>query len=763
MRRYAAALISLIALQYFAQSTAAADQIDRAIWISNAAYHISREGQWEYVNYLERTLNFSGGQASAAPWIHEADAFKQRMLIDSLDRSGMTAYALEAGQEYVDPDVRRANKVFEALKTAGPAGYLIGDYLQGWLRQSSEPKEMSLLARKSRLASETFQNASQRLTQVLGSVYDAAQANKSYADFIDVLFARRFAATLHDNADRILTNNPAYSNNRDIRELVRSTEATNEKIEKFKKSSQAKLQAEVDGLRGKTDEVINILDKERDLSAANATAIQETLAKALLNAEARRRAADAETTAEDLRATGRLLAILSPDRDFGRRIDLTTQAVTKFYTSIYGFEQHQLVLGRTLGETAGTGVATASLAYNWIGAFFTFAEAMSSDGSKPSALQITLAALRQISEQIDRFQKQMNDRFDRVDWELNQIHSELIHSFSDLSEKVALTREELATARRSIDRIALRIDAFERKTLSRLDLLISQRFEGEMQKCLGYAARTGNRLPKEKYNDCEGEIMAYLNKFRHPAVSGEWDASFEDATTLGAEIKDGDWPTHVNLLRGMAAARAGYQFPDRRANPSRWAIAASTFVDLATENPDHFNASPTVSFDRVLEEGNALSRELGWEISFKEPAKALKLYGEIVSRYKTAFAEFMTTAAACRQRTLDSSGSHLDDISPQQSGTGSAALSALATKIAAREILHAQRKSDEWLNRNKTHLIFSHPDTVAGNEGFPKILHPENIWAEALKNQAISGLGGLRAWPFNNKVYSFLVRCSLGR
>ena len=163
MRRYAAALISLIALQYFAQSTAAADQIDRAIWISNAAYHISREGQWEYVNYLERTLNFSGGQASAAPWIHEADAFKQRMLINSLDRSGMTAYALEAGQEYVDPDVRRANKVFEALKTAGPAGYLIGDYLQGWLRQSSEPKEMSLLARKSRLASETFQNASQRL------------------------------------------------------------------------------------------------------------------------------------------------------------------------------------------------------------------------------------------------------------------------------------------------------------------------------------------------------------------------------------------------------------------------------------------------------------------------------------------------------------------------------------------------------------------------------------------------------------------------
>ena len=121
--------------------------------------------------------------------------------------------------------------------------------------------------------------------------------------------------------------------------MVRSTEATNEKIEKFKKSSQAKLQAEVDGLRGKTDEVINILDKERDLSAANATAIQETLAKALLNAEARRRAADAETTAEDLRATGRLLAILSPDRDFGRRIDLTTQAVTKFYTSIYGFER----------------------------------------------------------------------------------------------------------------------------------------------------------------------------------------------------------------------------------------------------------------------------------------------------------------------------------------------------------------------------------------------------------------------------------------
>ena len=712
----------------------AASEIDRAVWVGNASYQISRGRNWEYVDYLDRTVSISAGGPSSQVWVHEADALKHRTFIDSLDQSGLPRTGVQHS-EFLDPEASRANKIYEALKQAGPPGFLVGDWLQSQLRTAIEPREMLLLSQQNRAASNSFRTNARRLTEVLGAVYDLAQKDKTYGEFIDVVFGRRFGANTNDAADTILANNPDYANNRYVRQLVKSGGSAQDRAVRLVEAVKRDLQAKIDGMGSEVSRIAGNLRREEDISVKASSKSEEAFKKIILSAEAQNRAAIVRAEVEDLRAAGFVVSAFLSDRDLARGINATTQAVGQFYTSVNDFEQNQLLLKARHGENLATAMSAAALTYNFLSIGLLLSQAFGPHQDSPDA--IILSAIKELSKQLAEFQKEVRARFDHIDWELNEIYSLMVRDFASLAESIGRVRYDVEAAQRAIDRIALRLDAFQRNTLARLDLAIDQRFHAEMEKCLGYEQRTGRRLTQERYSDCVAEIISYLKEARDPTRSDYWDASLDTPQSLAERLKDEDWPAHVNLFRGMARARAGFEFGGIRANPTRWALASAAFVDLSAENIDYFRASPLVEFDALNSEGEALSREFGWEISFKQPARILNLYRDLIVRYNESLKRTQAAAAEVRKNAISALGSQLADASPSLE-TASPEVKVLASTIAKREIRHAARTSEDLIAINKKPWPSVGPQTprgpVVGDERWPNVFNPEKVWAAILQN-----------------------------
>src|SRR5262249_20456918 len=155
---------------------------------------------------------------------------------------------------------------------------------------------------------------------------------------------------------------------------------------------------------------------------------------------------------------------------------------------------------------------------------------------------------------------------------------------------LAQVQWDLASQRRAFDRIATQLDIFERHVIERLNFIIDQPFRNMMTGCLNYERTNGQMMSPGKDIDCVEAIRGYLAASYDPLLSGDWTPLLDDPTVLGPRIEDEDWGANINLFRGIARERYGYSFPDRRANPYRWAIAAGSYTALVAENPSHFQA-----------------------------------------------------------------------------------------------------------------------------------------------------------------------------
>jgi hypothetical protein len=426
--RYLLSFSLLILMTSASQAADPSAHIDRAIWIANAAYQIRKDHRWEYVTYLNHTVEMQGQSPTAPIWVHEADVLKQKAAIDSLDQSGLSNGSQQSKRDFVDPQVARANKFYEALKAAGPPGFLLGDYLQSALRASTEPSELLQLGQESRAANEAFQQSSQRLLTVLGNVFDAARADPSYADFINTIFGRRFGANIGEPAETILHDNPDFAANKYVQELVGTQASADTRESQMLQDFQLDLKSEIDSIKSNNDEIIDTLRQESDASEHAASKTEAALERIKLNAEAQQHGPVVKAEAEDIRDAGYLFAMLSTDPELGKRVSMTAEAISQFYSAMYDFQEQQSLLENDVGEAGAGAMSAAMLTFNWFKMCFTLTEAFRGK-EKPSAAEITIQAIKALSEQMAAFQKQMNERFDRVDWELNVIHNDMIQIY----------------------------------------------------------------------------------------------------------------------------------------------------------------------------------------------------------------------------------------------------------------------------------------------------------------------------------------------
>jgi hypothetical protein len=144
--------------------------------------------------------------------------------------------------------------------------------------------------------------------------------------------------------------------------------------------------------------------------------------------------------------------------------------------------------------------------------------------------------------------------------------------------------------------------------------------------------------------------------------------------------------------------------------------------------------------------GEALSRELGWEIRAKSGAQFSQLYVKLSDRYLEALRKADRAAARVRAASLAKFKSPLVDVSPDIE-LSSVNRDAYLKMLTARPIRHANKSSEEWTLQQKAGEAIPKDSwrsyevdkttkairqiqvgPIFGNETWPPILGSEEIW-----------------------------------
>jgi hypothetical protein len=145
--------------------------------------------------------------------------------------------------------------------------------------------------------------------------------------------------------------------------------------------------------------------------------------------------ADVEQVEMDsLRASGYILAQITSDKTVGTTLNAAIQAATSIRSSFQAYNKDQLLLSDKYGDTTGTAMSSITLVSNYYQALVTLAQAL---GPKQKPLpDPVLSALVQLSKQLADFQSFVGQRFDEVDWSLNQIFQEVNIDFASLTRAI---------------------------------------------------------------------------------------------------------------------------------------------------------------------------------------------------------------------------------------------------------------------------------------------------------------------------------------
>ena len=147
------------------------------------------------------------------------------------------------------------------------------------------------------------------------------------------------------------------------------------------------------------------------------------------------------------------------------------------------------------------------------------------------------------------------------------------------------------------------------------------------------------------------DIRFYLNESRQPVYSGEWVKEMPDAAKLNHDLIDRDWASNINLFLGMLSLSGGRSDSSPVPNPSRWIIAARSYIDLALDNSELFRTAPASLLNDLRSDGQSIVNGLGSRDDYGV-ARALMLYTNLVTSYQSELRHVEQLAKDVRYRTL---------------------------------------------------------------------------------------------------------------
>jgi hypothetical protein len=406
----------------------------------------------------------------------------------------------------------------------------------------------------------------------MGEAYDTASASTYFAQSFDQIFKNDFAASIKDNATTILNTNlnlPDY-----FRAHANSDGSLSIDIAGLKTvygdQSQSLTQASTQILN--LAQLVDQAQRQSLLSNASLNAILQSVPADVKQQVQAQYLANQKTIA-GIGLASNLAGFF--DQKTAQEISVFGNAAVQFTTAVNEFTNNA-ALTLTGSIAAVSGVAGAALAvYNLI----------QSNGPSQDA------GLALLGQKIDQLRSQMNVRFDIVDSKLNTILQTINTNFNIIIPNLALIIQQLSDLQADLNR-------FERNFY---DLEISgfvSNLDAAVTGCIAFRQLTGHNLLLSQYFGPTGcENIFYLwgtqNSITLATIPGNRaydDNNLYRELTQPVSNPDLDFfvdSANINYLSQYPMQRYGVPALSNTslANPSVWAIAAQSHLQLARENP----------------------------------------------------------------------------------------------------------------------------------------------------------------------------------
>ena len=256
--------------------------------------------------------------------------------------------------------------------------------------------------------------------------------------------------------------------------------------------------------------------------------------------------------------------------------------------------------------SVGGFVAAGSLVEAGMDIFSLFNEKQSVD-------QVILAQIQAIREDIQHLGQIMNERFDHVDMELNQIFSTLETHFAQIDYQLGVIHETLSDVQISLLNIQTQMDRLETNLYGFLNTGFRMDFLEAINGGLRFQERAGLAMPfYPDYINYENKFNAWASIFgKDDLRAGSYQRSYADADIL-QELTVFPLPTNVNYILQSPSALFGLPAlaSDRVDNPRDWSLAANAYATLGEENPQDAWQIADYRFDEVYNEGLTLQDSL---------------------------------------------------------------------------------------------------------------------------------------------------------
>lgn len=706
---------------------------DKAIWVGNAAHRITSTDKWEYVDFLKFIVDVKKN-TDATPIGTVTSLLRNKGLADAITQSQSTLSA----RTFVLPEVDRANRIYDALREAGPLPALVSDYLKDSLRANTRDKTFESSILINRLSSTEFHRNSEYLLDVLQDVYALGDKYPEFKKAFNEVYGRYLRADIGDPADRILQNNPDFATLEYVRSLVNDKGEVSIKVDRLRSSL-------VSGLAGQQKQFAEFRDKLQKLDKSQLQqhmdfAKLEDWIKARADLERSEKVQQLQT--EGLKSGAFILATVLPKTDDARRFTATVNAVIDLRAAVQQLEKNQQLANDQATSAAAASVFTANLVVIGIALVNAYETAHQEPPEK-----VIMEALISLSKQIEAYQEENRSRFDRLDFATNAIYREVVQGFSDVLALIGQAGNDVQATRVSLDLLSRRMDLFEREIEDKLDFLMDQTFRSKLQGCLSYRAVAGEDLGYPAYIDCVSSIRAYVLDAKLPQQSGEWRADLNNNLALANELREERWAEKINTIREMAVAYEHFNLQGRRANPLRWTTAVRMYIALASANTDHFKRAPQDFLLELDAEGTSTVRDFSYEMVRNNPDKILQLYRDLLGRYSGAVKRFSAAAAVSRERALEALAMPLEDVTSRLEGI--AVPDKLAQEICKRPIKHIAKTATGFPVLPVAKTNFNPSPQLTGDETWPPILGAERVWDLVLRKPEFTdletlGLGALK-------------------
>jgi hypothetical protein len=556
------------------------------MWTANAIDKVNRTGKFEQVALASYVLN----AFVANPDLQPADVL--RVLNGAQDTYSAQQRLAQSSSNYqfAPTEFDAMNSMLTVIGSVPGAGpyTTVAKEAVSWANRYTNATlgpEAQIIAQAE--VFNSYSGAQAYQADTWSSLYQLAQANPQAAQVVNTFFGTYLHATTADSASSILVNNPDFAANQNIQSIAQmmgqdgSVRTSLDDLLAAAQRQSARMQS---GFQVDLTLLKNI-DQQQTVFAKYVTDQQ---ARAALQADRQHQIDQLALQAADsgvyLLST---FAKLSGNNDAARTISVAGGAAIQVYKSVSEFQKSAAALGDA-GQTLGSVVLTGNL----VGAALNIVSLFSQSG--PTVDQVILDQLQAIRKQIADLSQQMNDRFNRVDLELNQIYTTLNLGLYQVIGDVRQLDSKIDDVRSGLLKTEAKLNRLEQTLYSYLDAASRRQFKADIYNILTYKTNHPDAMPYDVFANYANELNVWsIDTSKDALEAGASVRSFDDAE-IKHELSSLPLENNVNYLVQLVDVRLkpkGVQSlttVGRLANPRDWEISSEAYIRLLSDWPESY-------------------------------------------------------------------------------------------------------------------------------------------------------------------------------